>query len=254
MMFPPELTTLVLLTALRVGGLLLIAPMFSARVVPVKLRTALLVLVTIVLTPGAMAASQAPAITPATVMAEALTGFVIGFGAAVLIGAAETAGDIIAVQTGLSSANTLDPFTSYGSPTVGQFMGLFVTTLVLVGGGHLVMIDALAASFELIPSGTPLEWEAGIATMVRAGTTLLALGLQFAAPILAAALIGNIALGALARAAPQMNMLAVAFPLQIGVGLIVLAAVLPFIATFFLSWSDHYSALVGDYLRAFGAY
>ena len=84
--------------------------------------------------------------------------------------------------------------------------------------------------------------------MVRLGGHLLWLGLQFAAPVVAAVMVGNVGLGIMARTVPQLNVLMVAFPLQIGIGLFVLAAALPMIATAFVGWGDQYSELTGDLL------
>jgi len=117
---------------------------------------------------------------------------------------------------------------------------------------HLVMLDAVAASMRLLPVGGEMDLAAGAAAMVRTGSTLFMLGLRFAAPVVAAVLIANVALAVLSRAAPQLNVLSVAFPLQIMVGLFALLAALPFIATFFTGWTGTYDSLVGGILNALG--
>lgn len=248
----PTLLSAAALVSVRVGGLMLIAPIFSATTIPAHLRAALGVLLTALLVPLALAAGPAPALSAAAFVAEAMVGFVIGFGAAVLIGAADVAGDVLAMQTGLSSANTLDPFTKFGAPTLGQFFQLFVVTLVVALGGHLLMLRALAMSFDFAPLGVQLDWTEGLAAMVRTGSLLFALGLRFAAPVLGAVLIANVALGVLSRAAPKMNMLAVAFPLQIGLGLLVLGTSIPLIAAFYVGFEDQYGTLLVRLLDAFG--
>lgn len=233
------------LVGARIGGMLLIAPVFASRTVPMMLRTSLLVLLVILLQPVVFAAtSGSPSLTAAALLTETLTGFAIGFGAALFIGAAEAAGDFMAVQMGLSGAASLDPLTQHSVPVLGQFTSLFAITMLLATDGHLVMIAALMDSFTVIPVGAPVDAAAGIGALISMGTLLFSLGLQFAAPVVAVVLIVNAALAVLGRAAPQLNVLAVAFPVQIGVGLLALAATVPLFGAVFLGWRGEYDAAV----------
>ena len=50
---------------------------------------------------------------------------------------------------------------------------------------------------------------------------------KIAAPVAAALFLTNISLAFMARVAPQMNVFVVGFPIQIGVGLIVMAVSIP---------------------------
>jgi len=234
-----------LLTGARVGGLLLIAPMFAARTVPMAVRTALLLVLTILLQPVASGAVDGvPALTPGALLSETMVGFAIGLGAALFVGAAEAAGDLLAVQMGLSGAASLDPLTSVSVPVLGQFANLFAITLMLAMDAHLIMIDSVAASFAYIPVGAGIDAPAGFHALASVGSTLFMLGLRFAAPVVATVLIANVALAVLGRAAPQLNILSVAFPLQIGVGLFAFSASIPLIATFFGGWPGEYDALL----------
>lgn len=247
----PGAVTTVVLFASRVGGLLLIAPVFSSRTVPMAVRTALLVLLTWLLAPVAVRAQAgAPALTPAAMLTETLVGLAIGLGAALLVGAAEAMGDLLAVNIGLSGASVLDPLTAYSVPVLGQFTNLLALTLLLSSDAHLLMLDALSASTRLLPVGAPLDAQAGFATMAGLGSMLFALGLRFAAPVIAVVLLANTALAILTRVAPQVNVLSIAFPLQIGVGLLALLASLPLLAGFFTGWEGFYDEILG---RVFGA-
>src|ERR1700709_449706 len=106
---PGSPQTLVLLAA-RVGGMVPIAPVFSTKAVPVTVRTAIIVLLTALLQPMALAQTTViPAVTPETFVGESLVGLALGLGAALLVGAASMAGDIMGMQVGLSGAAILDP-------------------------------------------------------------------------------------------------------------------------------------------------
>jgi flagellar biosynthetic protein FliR len=248
---PGHIEILVLLFA-RVGGLVMIAPMFTARAMPVSVKTAITVLLALLLHPLALASAGGaiPAITPETFIGETLVGFGLGLGAALLVGASSVAGEMMGIQIGLSGAAVLDPVSNTQGNVLGTFTTLFSITLLFAVDAHLVMIDAIGKSLNVITLGSGLH-AAGLLAMVKTGSVLFGLGLQFAAPVIAAVLVGNTALAILSRAAPQLNLFSVAFPIQIGIGLTALAAAIPFIGAFYHGWSGVYNNTLDHVFRAF---
>lgn len=247
---PGAATTLVLLAA-RVSGLVMVAPIFSTKNVPVAVRACIIVLLTALMQPVAMGqATATPAITPETFMGETLVGFALGLGAALLVGAASVAGDVMGMQIGLSGAAILDPMSNTSENVLGVFGNLFAITLLLAVDAHLVMIDAIAQSVRAIPVGSGIHAE-GMRTMVKSGSVLFGLGLQFAAPVTATVLVANTALAILGRAAPSLNVLSLAFPIQIGIGLLALSASIPFIGAFYHGWSGVYMNTIHHVFNAF---
>lgn len=249
-MFQPEGASVAALLVMRLAGLVWTAPVFSAQVIPAPVKTVVTLLLTVLLWPIAMVAGPTAEFTVATVVSELLIGATLGLGAAIFVAAAESAGDMIAVQMGLSGANVLDPLSHTQMPVLGQLLGLTVTTMILATGGHLAMLHALTLSLDALPTGGPIAAAEGAMAVVRLGGTLLWLGLRFAAPVVAAMMIGNVALGVMARTVPQLNVLVVAFPVQIGIGLFVLAATLPMLAVGFESWDVSYEGVVGPLLES----
>ncbi|MEX2584036.1 MAG: flagellar biosynthetic protein FliR [Gemmatimonadota bacterium] len=250
--FAPSAAPVLALLGFRLGGLVLIAPVFSSRTVPNMLKAGIIVLLATLLHPVAMAsAAQGVRITPAVAMTETLIGFSIGLGVALMVGAAEAMGDLLAVQIGVSGAAALDPLTSHSVPVLGTFASLFAITLLLSLDAHLVMLGAVGDSLSLLPIGVPLDLRAGLATMAGWGSMLFLLGVRFAAPVIATVLLANVALAVLGRAAPQLNVLAVAFPIQIGIGLLVFAASIPLIGAFFNGWATVHDSMLGQVLEAF---
>lgn len=250
--FAPGSGTVAVLVALRLTGLMLIAPVFSAATVPVKWRTSLLVLLTIVIQPIAYAnmGGVVPQITPATAIGELIVGFGIGLGAALLVGAAQSAGELLAIQIGLSGASLLDPLTKQSSPVLANFLSLFAITILLALNVHLGMIEALASSLHAVPVGSAMNLHAGLANLISLGGTLFLVGLRFAAPVIATVMVGNAALAVLSRATPQLNILSVAFPLQIGLGLFALGIALPFIANTLGNWPTAYDQQLTSFFTA----
>lgn len=246
----PEGAAVAALTALRITGVVWIAPVLSARSVPGSAKAAITVLLVFVLWPLAVTGTN-PEVTVTTALSEVLIGLTLGFAAALIISAAETAGDMLAVQMGLSGANVVDPMSATQMPILGQFLGLFGTAMLLSLGGHVLILQTLGASFGPLPVGQPIDLTQGAFEVVRLGSLLMLLGLRFAAPVVAAMMIGNAALGILARTVPQMNLLMVAFPVQIGIGLFMLAATLPMVASVFVDWPAMYGGLAGQVIDSF---
>lgn len=244
---PPVLLAMSL-AFFRVGGLMLVAPLFSSRSVPAMVRAAIAVLLTVVIVPALPALPAGVVVGPYEFAAELVVGFGLGLGAAVLIGGAELAGDVLAVQTGLSGATALNPLTGLGTGVLGQLLGLLALALLLATEGHLVMIQALAGSYQVVPAGWVFDLTGGVLVLIDTMALLFTQGLQFAAPIIASVSVGYMALGVLARTSPQLNMLAVAFPLQIGLGLVVLAGSIPLASTFFAAWPVHVRELSRRFL------
>jgi flagellar biosynthetic protein FliR len=253
--FGPHGAAVAALLLLRLTGLVWIAPLFSAHAIPNKVKVVVLVLLTGLLWPAASAAAAAAGVTPqvgaGSIVTELCLGLTLGLGAAIFVAAAESAGDMLAVQMGLSGANVVDPTSHTQLPVLGHFLGLVATMLLLSTGGHLAILQALRDSLDVIPLGGPVDGRQGALAVVGLGANMLSLGLRFAAPVVAAMMMSNAALGVLARTVPQLNVLMVAFPVQIGVGLFVLAATLPLMATAFGAWPDSYGSVVSRLLRAF---
>lgn len=247
----PGTAEVTILSACRVGGLILVAPMFSSKMVPMPVRTSLLLVLTIVMQPAAQAtALGGAAITPGTFLTESLIGFSLGFGAALLVAAAELAADLMSQAIGLSGAAVMDPIGGHQTSVIGQAFALLAATLLLAGNGHLVMLDAVAQSFARVPVGAALNIEAGLRVLAHDGGIMFALGLQVAAPVIAAALVTNVGLGILSRAVPQLNLMNMAFPVQISVGLITLAASLPFLGLVTSSWGEQVRTMGNEVISA----
>ena len=240
------------LTALRVGGLLLVAPIWSAQPVPMRLRTALIVIFAAMLTPIALSGVNAEAlrITPATFLGESAVGMVIGLAAAIVVAAAEAAGEQMTVSIGLSGAAIFDPINNTQGALLAPFMQMLSVVILLIAGGHLVMIRAVAESFAVMPIGAPLDIGAGFGAVVPMARSLFSSGMQFAAPVIASVLVLNIALAVLGRAAPKLQIMSVAFPLQIGVGLLTLAGSMALIIQMMSNWTPGFGRTIEAFAHA----
>jgi flagellar biosynthetic protein FliR len=109
---------------------------------------------------------------------------------------------------------------------------VLATLLFLAIDGHLMLITAVVDSFELIPVGSGFSPEGMFSNVAALGTQLFASALLLALPVLTAILMINVAFGVITRAAPQLNIFAVGFPVTIIAGFVYMLLALPmFIST-----------------------
>ena len=162
----------------RIGGLVLAAPMFSSRAIPMRVRATVLVVLTLALLPGIEPVATSP--SPLAFAAETGIGLVIGLAASLYIAGATAAGDLVAIQMGLAGSSTLNPISGESMPIVGHFSQLTALTVVLTLGGHVVMIEAVHESLALAPLGQPLAVEEGVRSLVDAAGRVFVIALRFA--------------------------------------------------------------------------
>jgi flagellar biosynthetic protein FliR len=142
----------------------------------------------------------------------------------------EMAGEVASMTMGLGFATVFDPQSRGRSSAVSQFLALISTLAFLSVNGHLYLIEVLAESFISLPiSATPMSSSLGL-QVAKWGGIIFTTGLQLSLPIVAALLITTVALGILTRAAPQLNIFGIGFPISLGVGLLLLSQTLPYLA------------------------
>jgi flagellar biosynthesis protein FliR len=208
------------------------------------------VIFALLLTPAATAGVNLETlrITPATFLGESAIGVVIGLSAAIFIAGAEAAGEQMTTAIGLSGVAIFDPTNNTQGSLLAQFMQMIALVVVLIAGGHLLMLRALAETFRVLPLGAPLNLGEGFHALVPMARSIFSSGIQFAAPVVAAILVMNIALAVLGRAAPKLQIMSIAFPLQIAVGLLTLAGSLALIVR---TMSERWAPSFADSIAAF---
>ncbi|WP_287366172.1 flagellar biosynthetic protein FliR [Thauera sp.] len=207
----------------RILGLFASAPIFSNRGVPARVRLAIGLGVAIALLP---VMPPMPDVPPSSGIGLAIfgqqifIGVAIGFMIRIVFAAVDMAGALIGMQMGLSFAIFFDPDAGGQTAVLSDFLNLIATLLFVAVNGHLLMIEALVRSFEWLPVGTEIVRAEGWGYIARAGLTVFAAGLLLSLPVIGVLLVANIALGVLTRAAPQLNLFAVGFPVTLTAGFI----------------------------------
>jgi flagellar biosynthetic protein FliR len=166
--------------------------------------------------------------------------------------AVDTAGQLIGLQMGLSFAIFYDPRNAAQTPVLSEFLGLLATLIFLAMNGHLLVLSVLAESFHLFPIGTLPTSTKGFSTVLAWAATLFSAGLLLSLPLVAALLIANIAMGVLARVAPQLNLFAVGFPVTMAAGFLVLTISLPYFGAALERLFDQTFFVLREVMRAAG--
>lgn len=216
---------------LRVTGLLLVAPVFGANVVPRRAKMALAVALTLVLAP-LVPESPTPiapfgALALLTAVQQILIGVAIGFAVQVVFDALLMAGQAIAMTMGLGFATLVDPSRGVTTPVVGQFFLIVGLLLFLSLNGHLLVLQVLADSFRWMPPGPQGLDASSFATLFAWGGKIFEAGIVIALPAVVGLLVVNLALGVVSRAAPSLNLFAVGFPVSMLLGFLMLVLSLP---------------------------
>ena len=227
----------------RVGAILMLLPGIGEAAVPPRVRLSLALLLAFVLFP--LAAPQVAAIpltssgVAGAVIRELLIGLMIGGVLRLFLSSLAVAGEAVSLHTTLAFAQTANPLQAMPGTTVAAFLTLLGVTLIFATDLHHVFIGAIARSYALFPPGrdVPLEQAGDLATGTVAQA--FALGVQLAAPVIVFSLILNIAAGLIGRMMPQFQIFFVAAPINILIGLAILALSLGVIG---LVWVDRYDA------------
>lgn len=217
----------------RILAFIATAPLWSSAGIPRRTRLILAIAIATAIAPGL---PSMPTVQPASLaglwilLQQMLVGIGMGFAAKIVFTAFDLAGEFIGSQMGLGFATFYDPLNSAQTPVIAEFIGLLALLLFLSLNGHLVYLATLAQSFSAIPvSENPLG-AASWLNLVELGGKIFSAGLLIALPIIVALTITNVALAVLTRAAPQLNLFALGFPITLIGGFLVLAVSLDYLA------------------------
>lgn len=215
---------------LRVSALMLVAPVLSSPSVTVRVRIVLAVTIAALITPLLPAmpvAEPLSAVGLLLALREIAIGLAMGFVMQLVFGAVVVAGHSVAMSMGLGFAMSVDPQNGVQVPVVSQLNVVLTTLLFLAIDGHLMLFAALVDSFSLLPVTSAVPMESIFGNVVALGSQLFASALLLGLPTLTAILMINVAFGVITRAAPQLNIFAVGFPVTIVAGFLFMLLALP---------------------------
>lgn len=245
--FKPSEVMSFYLTFFRVSVVLFLLPFYGSRSIPNIVKAALALAISLAIWPHlSFPGSLFPA-NPWNIgvmlLGEAALGITLSLMVRILFSAVQTGGHIIGFQMGFAMVNVVDPLTGVSEAVTAHFLYMCTMLTFLALNGHLYLLQALASSFEYIPPGKFLV-NATIADHVFVySKQLFELAIKIAAPVMVAVFLVDLSLALISKAAPQMNVLIIGFPIKIAVGFL-------FLGTLFAILARH----VESFIRGLGPF
>jgi flagellar biosynthesis protein FliR len=215
---------------LRISAMLMAAPLFGAGTVSVRVRVGIAFVLALVIAP---LIPSPPAVEPlslaglAIAIQQVVIGASIGFILQMVFSALTQAGESIALSMGLGFASMVDPQQGVQVPVVSTYFVIMATLMFLALNGHVALIELTLQSFYTMPVAVDGLTRADLWALVSWGSTMFVYGLLVAMPAVASMLLVNLSMGVITRAAPQLNIFAVGFPMMIMLGFILLMLTIP---------------------------
>jgi flagellar biosynthetic protein FliR len=239
--FLPALAATFMLVFARVGAMVMLLPGFGESNIPVRIKLAIALLLTMIILPLHRNAYQVD-LTSMTSLGvlmvhEIIIGVVLGATARVTLSALAVAGSVIAQQLGLGFVTAVDPTQGQQGLLIGNFLTILGMTLLFATDSHHLVIAALNESYRIFSPGEIMPTGDVAALATRAFAAAFKIGMQLSAPFLVFGLVFNLGLGILARLMPAMQVYFVGVPLSIMVGFLIFALVI--------------TAMMGTYLNYF---
>lgn len=210
---------------LRIGALFMVAPVFGARTVPVRIRIMLAVLMTIILMPNLPFSEAFEPLSPQgilLVVQQLAIGIVMGLILQILFAALLMAGQTMATTMGLGFASSVDPQNGVQVTMLGQLYLMLGTLYFLAMDGHLLLLEVMANSFIYLPVGSPLNGGQIFGDIALFTSELFLAAVLLSLPVMVGVLLVNLAFGVITRAAPQLNIFAVGFPTTMLAGFVLM--------------------------------
>lgn len=213
----------------RVASFFMVIPFLGAQFVPMRVRLGLAVTVTLVISPLVGTVPEVDALSVQAVLItlqQIFIGTVMGFMFVLLFQLFVVVGQMIAMQMGLGFASMIDPSNGVNVAVLAQIFLIAITLMFLSMNGHLVMIEVMVESFKAWPVSSSILGEGSLSKamlweIIMRISWLFAAALLLALPAITSVLIVNLSFGVMTRAAPQMNVFSLGFPIAMIFGLFI---------------------------------
>jgi flagellar biosynthetic protein FliR len=223
----PDLLIGFLLALVRASAWLVLVPPFGTRVIPAQVKIGLAAALALPVAGAVGQHAPAPEVAPliGAVAVQVAIGVALGFLVFLFFAAVQSAGEMVDLFGGFTVAPAYDPLSNAQSSTFGRFYQLIATTLLFVTNGHLLLVRGFMTSFQAVPANPTLHDLS--ANFIDAFGAFFLAAIEIAAPLLGALFLAEVALGLLSKAAPQMNVFMVGFPVKIILTLALAGLALP---------------------------
>lgn len=214
----------------RVSSMFVSMPVFGVRSVPAPLKVLASLLITLVILPTlpSMPAIELFSFQGWLVSLQQIAlGISAGFILQMLFSIVMFAGQAIAYSMGLGFASLVDPTTGVQVPVVAQLFVISSSLVFLAVDGHLLLIEMLVQSFHTVPVAMLGMEKLDLWRLILWSSQIFADGLLLALPLMATLLFVNVSFGVVSKAAPQLQIFGVGFPITLMLGMVLIWIGLP---------------------------
>ena len=228
----------------RVAGIFMGFPLFRGSVVTMKIKLIILLGTTVIILPGLPSTWSNEAMIQfldttgilTIILVDLLLGLTVSLSVFLIMEIAALAGHFISMNVGYSMSMQFDPNTQAQSSSFSvMFMQIFVL-IFLVTDMHLGFIKIPALSFTTMPPGFLFLNEDYLITIIEISSSIFTYAFQLSLPIIAIMFLINVAMGIISRFGEDFQVLMLSFPIRLGVGLMLLIALLPIISNSFINF------------------
>lgn len=220
------------LVAFRIGGMVMLAPFFGNKVIPRKIKVAMVVAVAAVIFP---AVDRAGVRVPdnmggylSAALAEVAVGAIIGFAALLILSAVQLGSFIADQQIGLAIAHVFDPSSGEETSLLSQLFYSFAVLVFILVGGHHMLLRMLAVSYDAIPVSRLHLGESALNRLsIGMFSEMFVNAVRISAPAVITLMLVTIVMAIVARTVPEMNIFNIGFAMKLGLGLGVMALFVP---------------------------
>lgn len=218
--------TLFLFIVMRISGFVAFSPVFGRRGVPSFFSAGFILMLSWmvygVYGGGNVAVPETTLALGYRLVMELALGLLTGIVTRFFLYVPEQAGELIDSQMGMSMARTYDPTTQSQSTSTANLLSIMMTLLFFAANGHITLLRIMLTSSEIVPFGTVALGAAAAERVVELFAECVLLAIKLSFPILGAELLGQVGMGVLMKAIPQINVFAINIELKVLVGLVML--------------------------------
>ncbi len=228
MSFHINITELAILLSilLRLSIILFMLPVLSSAGVPSSVKALIVLSLSIMLFPVVKQHIRPVPFDLAgltsVIIGELIYGILFALSMLLIISAFHLAGELIGFEMGFGFSQTADPQTGARFTVLSVWTQLLATLIFLSIDGHHTVLKILVESFKTVPIGSFVFDSSRIGKVFLLSATLFTLAIKLASPVLAVLVLTQIGLGLMSKFAPQINILAMGFPMTIGLGMLFL--------------------------------
>ena len=217
----------------RIGGLIISVPVFSSVLIPTRIKVVFMFVLGWIcapLVPAELTFLHFNGLYLVYVAQEVFLGMLMGFILQLAFQVFILGGQIISMQAGMSFAVMVDPASKSSVPLVGQLYLMMLTLIFLALNGHLVIIESLLESYKVMPISHASVSQSTLWNVIIFSSWMFKKALLISIPAMLSLLVVSLSFGVMARAAPQLNIFSLGFPITLVMGIIIIKIGLPSVA------------------------